>query len=80
MVRLDQQDWSEKIPMVEFTLNSAISTSSRFAPFELSYGYIPSLNPGIIPESSAVPGMKYFITRALRNLSNTHNAIIESQV
>jgi len=38
MVRLDQQDWPDKIPMVEFTLNSAISSSSGFAPFELNYG------------------------------------------
>ena len=78
IVCLDQWDWAEKIPMVEFTLNSAISTSSGFAPFELSYGYVPSINPGIIPESSAVPGVKYFVARALRNLLHAHNAIIES--
>jgi len=76
----DQQDWAEKIPMVEFTLNSTISTSSGFAPFELSYGYVPSINPGIIPELSAVPGVKYFIACALRNLLHTHDAIIESRV
>ena len=76
----DQQDWAEKIPMVEFVLNSAISTSSGFTPFELSYGYVPSINPGIIPESSAVPSVKYFVTHTLRNLSHVHNAIIESRV
>ena len=63
IVRPDQRDWAEKIPMVEFTLNSAISTSSGFATFELSYGYVPSINPGIIPESSAVPSVKYFVAR-----------------
>jgi len=78
IVHPDQQDWAEKIPMVEFTLNSTISTSSGFTPFELSYGYIPSINPRIIPELSAVPSVKYFVARALRNLSHEHNVIIES--
>ena len=80
IVRPDQRDWADKIPMVEFALNSAISTSSGFAPFELNYGYVPSINPGITLESSAVPGVKHFVAHALRNLSQAHDAIIESQV
>ena len=78
MVRPDQQDWSEKIPMVEFTLNSAISNLSGFAPFELNYRYTPSINPGITPGLSMVPHVKHFIMCALQNLSDAHNAIIES--
>jgi hypothetical protein len=61
MVQPDQHNWSEKLPMVEFTLNSAISNSSGFAPFELNYGYTPSLNPGIIPEPTTMSGVKTFI-------------------
>ena len=76
----DQRDWSEQIPMVEFALNSAISGSSGFAPFELNYGYTPSVNPGIVLEPSTVPGVKYFVTRALQNLADAHDAIIESRV
>ena len=78
IVRPDQRDWADKIPMVEFALNSAISSSSGFAPFELNYRYVPILNPGMAPESSTVPGVKHFIVCALRNLSQVHNAIIES--
>jgi hypothetical protein len=78
MVHLDQQDWSEKIPMVEFALNSAISTSSSFAPFELNYRYMPSINLGITLGPSAVPSVKHFITCALWNISDAHDAIIES--
>ena len=66
--------------MVEFTLNSAISSSSGFAPFELNYGYVPILNPGMAPESSTVPGVKHFVACTLRNLSQVHDAIIESRV
>jgi len=80
MVHPDQRDWSEKLPMVEFALNSAISSSSGFAPFELNYGYTPSLNPGLAPEPSGVPGVKHFVARALQNLADAHDAIIESRV
>jgi hypothetical protein len=79
-VRPDQRDWSAKIPMVEFALNSAISSSSGFAPFELNYGYMPSINPGFTPEPTGMPGVKQFVARALRNLADAHDAIIESRV
>jgi len=80
MVQPDQQDWPDKIPMVEFALNSAISSLSGFTPFELNYGYTPSVNPGIVPELHAVPGVRHFVKRALQNLADAHNAIIESRV
>ena len=80
MVRPDQRDWSEKIPMVEFALNSAISSSSGFAPFELNYGYMPSLNPGLTLEPGGVPGVKHFVAHVLQNLADAHNAIIKSRV
>jgi len=41
MVRPDQTDWERKIPLTEFAINSSISKSTRFAPFELNYGYMP---------------------------------------
>jgi hypothetical protein len=75
-----QQDWAEHIPMVEFALNSAISSSSGFALFELNYGYLPSINLGMIPKPSTVPGVKHFITRALQNLADAHDAIIKSHM
>jgi hypothetical protein len=80
MVQPDQQDWSEKLPMVEFALNSAISSSSSFAPFKLNYGHMPIISPGINPSPSDIPGMKHFIVHALRNLADTHDTIIESRV
>jgi hypothetical protein len=36
-------DWVEKIDMVEFAINSSISESTGYAPFELSGGYMPSM-------------------------------------
>jgi len=66
--------------MVEFTLNSAISSLSGFAPFELNHRYTPSVNPGIMPEPCAVPSVRHFIECTLQNLADVHNTIIESQV
>ncbi len=80
MVCPDQKDWTEKIPMTEFALNSAISSSSGFAPFELNYGYPPSVSPSFVPEPGTMPGVKHFVAHTLRNLSNAHNAIIKSRV
>jgi len=66
--------------MVEFALNSAISSLSGFTLFELNYGYTPSINPGIMPEPCAIPSVRHFIKRTLQNLADAHDAIIESQV
>jgi hypothetical protein len=66
--------------MVEFALNSAISNSSGFAPFKLNYGYMPSMDPGIVAEHSKVPGMKKFVKCALQNLADAHDAIIECHI
>jgi hypothetical protein len=80
LVRPDQRDWSEKIPLVKFALNSAISTSSGFAPFELNHGYVPSITPGIATEPTNVPGVKHFVEHACQTLADAHDAIIESCV
>ena len=36
----DQKNWADKGPMVEFALNSSISTTTGFALFKLNQGYI----------------------------------------
>jgi hypothetical protein len=43
LVQPDQMDWAEKIDIVEFAINSSISESTGYAPFELSGGYMPSM-------------------------------------
>ena len=49
IVQPDQTDWVEKLPMVKFAINSKISSSTGFAPFELNYGYMPMFIGGITP-------------------------------
>jgi hypothetical protein len=42
MIEPNQSDWVEKIPLVEFAINSNISSSTGFASFKLNYGFIPT--------------------------------------
>ena len=51
-----------------------------FTPFELNYGYLPTLIGGITPTENAKPGIRKFINQVINNLEEAHNAIIESQV
>ena len=37
----DQRDWAHKCPMVEFAMNSNVSSTTGFTPFELNHGYMP---------------------------------------
>ena len=44
MIRPDQRDWVEKLPMTEFALNSSISSSTGFAPFEAELWVSPHIH------------------------------------
>jgi hypothetical protein len=61
MVEPNQTHWVDKIPLVEFAINSNISSSTGFAPFELNYGCMPTLIGGITPMEKAKPSVKRFI-------------------
>lgn len=79
MVSPDQLDWYEKLPLAEFALNSATSSTTGFAPFELNYGYLPRSMSGIRTDTP-FQGVREFAQRALANLEIAHDAIIESRV
>ena len=44
-----------------------------FAPFELNYGYLPTLIGGITPTENAKPGVHKFINQAINNLEEAHD-------
>ena len=79
MVLPDQMDWIEKIPLAEFAINSSVSASTGYAPFELNYGYLPRSMAGINTETPYA-GIKSFAEKAQHNLMIAHDAIIESRV
>jgi len=43
MVRHNQKDWVDRVDMTEFAINAGVSGTTRYAPFELNGGYIPSM-------------------------------------
>ena len=50
--------------MVEFALNSSVSASMGYAPFELNYGYIPQLGQHLNADTKFV-GIRQFAEQAL---------------
>jgi transposase InsO family protein len=79
VVSNDQTNWAEKCPMVEFAINGSISSTTGFSPFELNYGYTPTIGiAGTI--SSPYKGVQAFARQARYNLMAAHDAIIEQRV
>ncbi|GJE91950.1 chromo domain-containing protein [Phanerochaete sordida] len=79
MVKPDQTDWVDKLPMVEFALNSSVNSSTGYAPFELVQGTMPRMVHQL-PKENHVPGAKAFVERAVLNLCAAHDAIIDSRI
>src|SRR6202051_1041353 len=78
MVKPDQLDWPQHLPMVEFAINSSVSASTGFAPFELMYGYIPWTIQTI--GQSEFAGVQDFADNARDLVIRAHDALIESRV
>ena len=81
VIQPDQGDWYEKLPMVEFAINSSENKSTGFAPFELNYGYIPTLR-GLLDRvpASFKPGVRHYAEKAQSCLLVAHDAIIAARV
>jgi hypothetical protein len=78
MVRPDQLDWPKHLPAVEFALNSSVNESTGFAPFELTYGYVPKTIQTI--GESEFAGVQDFADNARDLVIRAHDALIESRV
>jgi hypothetical protein len=78
IVKPDQTDWADKLPMAEFTINSSHNKSTGFAPFEVNYGYLPTLLD-IIPDD-VKPGIHAYRDKACEHLRQAHDSIIASWV
>ena len=81
MVNPDQKHWVDEIDMVEFAINlSMLLATTGYLPFELNYGYTPSMIKEIRNNEVVAQGIKVFTLAALQNLADVHDTIIESQV
>ena len=72
LVRNNQKD-------VKFALNSSMSVSTGYVPFELNYGYIPQLGQHLRTDMTFV-GVKQVTQQVLWNVMMAHDAIIASHV
>lgn len=79
-LRPDQKDWLGRVDPTEFAINASISDTTRYAPFELNGGYLPSMIREIRDPAMAPPGVRKFAETALYNLADAHDSIIESRV
>lgn len=79
-LRPDQRDWYGKVELTEFMINASVSDTTKFAPFELNGGYMPSMIREIRHAEQIVPGVRAFAETALLNLASAHDAIIEARV
>ena len=81
LVEPDQTDWVDHVPLVEFAINSSVSKSTGFAPFELNSGFLPRMTQKLPSDSDEVPaGVRQFAERALDNLVKAHDALVDSRV
>ena len=63
IIQDDQKDWAVKCLIVEFALNSNISTMTGFALFELDQGYLPQI--GLLTLfNTKFKGVKQFVLQA----------------
>ena len=79
VVSNDQKDWSNKCPMVEFTINSSVNATTGYTPFELNHGYM--LHSGQhISTDMTFKGLKQFSQQAVWNLLDVHDMILEHRI
>jgi hypothetical protein len=78
-MRDDQKDWAAKCPMVELALNSNVSATTGFAPFELNHGYMPRINLPVNTDTT-YKGVSQFGQQAQWSLMAAHDAILEHRV
>jgi hypothetical protein len=80
VVRHDQKDWFDRVDLTEFAINASVSRVTKYAPFELTGGYMPSMIREIRADGVIPRGIKAFASQALQNLADAHDAIIETRV
>jgi hypothetical protein len=76
----NQKDWTNRVDLTKFAINASISSTTKYVPFELNGGYMPSMVRELHADEVIPKGIKAFATQALQNLAEAHDAIIESRV
>ena len=78
LVRPDQLDWPKHLTTVEFALNSSVCASTGYAPFELTYGYLPRTIQTV--GETKYGGVQDFANEARDMTIRAHDALIASRI
>ena len=78
LVRPNQLDWPKHLPAVEFALNSSMCASTGYAPFELTYGYIPQTIQSV--GEIVYAGVQDFTNSAHDMVIRAHDTLIDACV
>jgi transposase InsO family protein len=73
-----QDDWDLHLPMIEFTYNSATSSTTNMSPFEADLGYLPR-NPLALVRSPETESVSSFVTHLQHLTTVVHDNIIIAQ-
>ena len=76
LIRSNQLDWPKHLAMTEFTINSSVSTSTGFVPFELTYRYLLQILQSM--GKSTFSRVQDFTDNACDMVMRAHDAIIAS--
>ena len=80
VISADQLDWFDKLPMVEFAINSSSSATTGFAPFEINYTAMPRLMDRIGLQKSESKGVQEFVEAAVQRLNDAYDSVIHHRV
>ena len=76
----NQKDWVTKLPTIEFTINSARSASTGYAPFFLNSGQMPRSMIWNSAQTSEFPAVRDFALQKKLALMAAHDSILAARV
>jgi len=60
LIKPDQRNWVKKSPLIEFVINASIRNATALAPFEINYGYMPTMMKEMRATERTPQGVKTF--------------------
>ncbi len=81
VVSHDQTDWDEHLAEVEFAINNSFQDSIKTTPFELNYGFRPTVPHSLLlPQvPTDVDAVDTFIDSIRLRMQETHDNLVEAQ-
>ncbi|CAD6915187.1 unnamed protein product [Tilletia controversa] len=81
MVTADQKDWKDRLTATELAMNSQVSNTTGFSPFEMLYGFNPTMIkvPDSLSRTSPFKGVKQYHEQIKLNMMSAHDSIITAR-